>query len=571
MAKNFKAWPKGWPESLKYPELSVYHLLQQTAERIPNRIAIHFKGMELTYGELKDLADRFASALDDMGVCLGDIVAVNMFNCPQFAIAYYGTMRIGATFTPLSPHLTPREAKDQLNDCGAETLISLDETYPRIQSCVLETKVKRIIMTSMADVYNPIIAPLKSEKKTDFSDTIDFVFLLKRYGPFKKKVAIDAKEDIAHITYTGGTTGVSKGAMITHFNIVADVLQCKHWINGSGLEFKDGVIHEVFAPGVQPIQPKDKGITMVAIPWFHTMGINSFLNSEVYSGATMVVLPRFNARECLDDMVKYKVDRMGGSPPLYIALMNVPDFDQYDLSRIKVATSGAAPLPQAVMEKMLKAFSGVVCEAYGQSESTAAITFTPPNRNAIKLGSVGLPIFDTELKVVDVTTGEDLAPGAEGEICLKGPQVMKGYLNRPEATAEVLDKDGWLHTGDIGREDEDGYFYITDRKKDMILYKGYNIYPRELEEVIFEHPAVQQCGVVGKPDPDTGEYPVAFIQLKQGTSITAEEIMEYTNSQIAFYKKIREVHLVEVIPVNPSGKVLRRELRTILKDKDATA
>ena len=257
---------------------------------------------------------------------------------------------------------------------------------------------------------------------------------------------------------------------------------------------------------------------------------------------------------------------VGGAPQLYIPLVNLPNFDTYDLSGVKLATSGAAPLALPVLDKMLEVFSGVVCEAYGMTECSMGATANPPDRAHIRQGSVGIPVFDTECKVVDLESGEDLPPGKEGEICIKGPQVMLGYWNKPAETAEVL-KDSWLYTGDIGKEDEDGYFYITDRKKDMIIYKGYNVYPRELEEAIFTHPAVEQCAVIGKPDLDVGEAPVAFVQLKQGAEATAEDLMKHTNSQVAAYKKIREVKFLDAIPVSPAGKVLKRELREMLKSE----
>jgi len=567
MAKNMKAWPKDWPVSQYYPELPVQAFLDQTAARVPNRLAVIFGGMELTYGELKTLADRFAAALLDLGIKKGDRVAVHLVNCPQFAIAYYGALKAGAVFTPLSPLLSPREARHQLTDSGAETLISLDLLYPGIQSIIPETAVKRIITTSIADCYNAVIAPIKPLGKIPVPETIDLPDLLKQHQPLDKEIPIDVKKDLAHLAYTGGTTGVSKGVMLTHANVTANVIQVINWFSGARLEVIDGKLEPVFPPGVDPrkdrLTARDQETALVVVPWFHAMGTVGYLNGQIYSGNTMVVYPRFDPAEYLGGVAKYGATALGGAPQLYIPLINLPDFESYDLSRIKLAVSGAAPLALPVLDKMLKAFSGVVCEAYGLTECTMAATANPPSRDGFKQGSVGLPLFDTECKVIDVATGQDLPPGAEGEICIKGPQVMVGYWNRPEATAEVL-KDGWLLTGDIGREDEDGYFYITDRKKDMIIYKGYNVYPREIEEVIFEHPAVQQCAVVGKPDLDAGEYPVAFVELKKGVEATGEEIKEFVNRQVAPYKKIRELRFLEAIPVSPAGKVLRKELRNML-------
>ena len=534
-------------------------------------MAIIFGGMELTYGELKQLSERFAAALDDMGVRKGDRVAIHLPNMPQFAIAYYGAVRIGAIFTPLSPLLSPREALHQLNDSGAETLISLDMIFPGISSILPETPIKRIITTSIADCYNSVIAPLKPLGKMEVPATIDMAPLLKQYQPLNKEISIDVKNDLVHLAYTGGTTGVSKGVMLTHWNVVCNVLQYANWSSGSQIDMVDGVLGSVYPPGVDPVKDRlvarDRETALVVVPWFHAMGTVGYLNNMICGGTTMVVFPRFDAKEYLEAAVKYRATMLGGAPQLFIPLINHPGFDSYDLSGIKYVASGAAPLAMTVFDTLLDKFhGGVVQEGWGLTECTMGATANPPDRNAIRQGSVGLPVYDTDCKVIDIVTGEDLPSGSEGELCIRGPQVMQGYWKRPEATADVL-KESWLLTGDIGREDEDGFFYITDRKKDMIIYKGYNVYPREIEEVIFEHPAVQQCAVLGKLDPDTGEYPVAFVELKQDAQASAEEIMEHTNSQVAHYKKVREVVFMEAIPVSAAGKVLKKELRKKLKEE----
>ncbi len=563
MGKNFKAWPKHWPKTLDYPELPVYEFLDQTAARVPNRVAIIFGGMELTYQELKDLSDRFASALLDMGVQKGDRVAINLINCPQFAIAYYAALRIGGVFTPLSPMLSPPEAKHQLCDSGAKILISLDLIYPGIQPVISETSVEKVITTSIADCYNALIQPLKPLGKIDVPDTLDMVPLLAKYEPYTGKVDIDVKKDLAHIAYTGGTTGLSKGVMLTHYNVFTNCLQFGGWPDGTHAEYKDGKLTTLFPPEADPesrISVQDKETALVVVPWFHAMGTVGYLNMQISSGTTMVVFPRFEAQEYIDGIAKYNVTILGGAPQLFIPLINLSNFDDYDLTSVKYAASGAAPLPGAVMGKLLDAFSGTVVEAYGLTECTMGATSNPPRRENIRLGSVGLPVFDTDVQIVNVASGEVVSVGEEGEICIKGPQVMQGYWNRPDATAEVL-KDGWLRTGDIGRLDEDGFVFITDRLKDMIIYKGYNVYPRELEEVIFTHPAVEQCAVIGKPDDTVGESPIAFVKLVDGASVEAAELMEFTNPKVAAYKKVREIIFVDEIPVSGAGKVLKRELR----------
>jgi long-chain acyl-CoA synthetase len=541
--------------------------LDQTAARVPNRVAIIFGGMELTYAELKDLSDRFANALVSLGLKKGEKVAIHLPNCPQFAIAYYGAIKAGAVFTPLSPMLAPKEAIYQLNDGGTKILISLDLVYPGICAILPDTGVEKVITTSIADCYNPIIQPLKPLEKIPVPDTIDMASLLKEHPPEVPEIEIDIFNDLVHLAYTGGTTGLSKGVMLTHYNVVVNVCQYANWFSGAQIEIKDGIPTSVFPDGVDPLERPivaDQETVLVVVPWFHAMGTVGYLNNMVYGGSTMVVFARFDPQEYIDGVRKYNATMVGGAPQLYIPLVNLPNFDTYDLSGVKLATSGAAPLALPVLDKMLEAFSGVVCEAYGMTECTMGATANPPDRAHIRHGSVGIPVFDTECKVVDMESGEDLPPGREGEICIKGPQVMQGYWNQPEETAEVL-KDGWLYTGDIGKEDEDGYFYITDRKKDMIIYKGYNVYPRELEEAIFTHPAVEQCAVIGKPDLEVGEAPVAFVQLKQGAEANAEDLMKHTNSQVAAYKKIREIKFLDAIPVSPAGKVLKRELREMLK------
>jgi long-chain acyl-CoA synthetase len=297
------------------------------------------------------------------------------------------------------------------------------------------------------------------------------------------------------------------------------------------------------------------------------MGTVGYLNNPISSGTTLVVFPRFDPVEYITAIGKFSATTLGGAPQLYVPLVNLPNFNEYDLSGVKLAGSGAAPLPVSILETMSKAFSsGVVMEAYGLTECTMGAVANPVIRELTRAGSVGLPIFDTECKIVNPETGEDLPPGQEGEICIKGPQVMVGYWNRPEATDEVL-RDGWLFTGDIGKEDEDGYFFITDRIKDLILYKGYNVYPRELEEVLYMHPAVESCAVIGKPDSKVGESPVAYVQLKGGAKATPEELIAHTNSQVAAYKKLREVYFIDMIPVSGAGKVLKRELREKLKEQ----
>lgn len=562
--EHHKHWPKGRPYSLNYPDIPVFELLNQTVRKYPDRIAIIFAGQEITYRELHDLVCRFARALHEMGVKKGERVAIHLANCPQSAIAYYALLMNGAVFVPLSPLLVPRELEYQLNDAGVETLISLDLVFPSAREILAATKIKRVITTSLADTFSAVVSPLKPVVKIPIPDTEDFVDLLKRYEPKPPEVSIDPNEDLAHLAYTGGTTGVSKGVMVTHKHVVTMVLMGLHWFGGGQVKWENGVLTREFAPGESEeeiaVVREGEGVQLVVVPWFHAMGAIGYLNGPICSGATMVVFPRFDPKEYLTAVPKYKANIIGGAPQLYIPIVNLPEFDSIDLSSLKVVASGAAPLPRSVIDKLLARIPGVVCEAYGLTECTMGAVYNPPSREGFKAGSVGIPIFDTEIKIVDPRTGRELPAGEVGEVLIKGPQVMKGYWNKPEETAKVL-RDGWLWTGDLGYLDNDGYLFLVDRSKDMIIYKGYNVYPREIEEVMFKHPAVAQCAVVGKPDASGGEVPVAFVVLKPGMQVSAEELMQYCAANVAPYKKVREVIFRDEIPVSGAGKVLKRKLR----------
>jgi long-chain acyl-CoA synthetase len=569
VSKNYKAWPKGRPRMLSYPEIPVHKILASTSKKYPDMVAMRFMGIEITYKELDTLSTRFANGLIARGVKKGDRVAVHLPNCTQFAVAYYGIMKTGAVFVPCSPLLVEREMEYQLNDSGAETLITLDLLSASIENIIKKTRVKNHIVTAMPDNYPPVTAPLKMLKKSPVEKGEDFLSLIQDGSEEPINVDIDSKTDIAHLGYTGGTTGLSKGVIITHFNVVSNVMHIGHWFGGGDVVYSDGILSTDMT---LMNEGKKKGVDrsaiermtiLVVVPWFHVMGSIGYLNFPIYCAMTMIVFPRFDAKEYIRAVEKYEADAMGGAPQIFIPLLEEPEFKNVDMSRIKFAASAAAPLPVPILEKMLHSFSGVVCEGYGLTEVTGMATMNPPNREGSKVGSVGLPVFDTFIKIIDVNNGNVLPQGQDGEICVKGPQCMKGYWNKPEETDVVL-KDGWVHTGDIGHEDEDGYLYITDRKKDLIIYKGYNVYPRELEEVLFSHPKVLQCSVVGKKEDKAGEIPVAFVQLKPDVHATADEIMEFVNERVAHYKHIRDVRFIDEMPVSGAGKILKRVLREMI-------
>lgn len=565
MEKNYKCWPEGVFKELSYPEIPAFRMLSSAALQWPERNAIIFGGMETTYRELEQLSDRFANALAGMGVKKGDRVAIHLPNCIQFAIAYYGLLKAGAIFVPMSPLLAEREFVFQLNDADVETYIGLDMLFAMPRQALPKTPVKRTILVSLADCYPPVSAPVKALQRQAFPEgTIDFTSLVADHPAEPPEVEFDVKEDVAHIAYTGGTTGTPKGVMITHYNVVVMCCQVAYWFLGGDISYEQGKIGLIRAPGdSDEDHPFKRGmeISLIVVPWFHAMGVMGYLNMQLMIGITLVVFPRFDPTEYLQAFGKYRATVFGGAPQLFVPLVEHPLYDQTDLTDIKLVVSGAAPIPQYLLEAMLEKIPGVVCEAYGLSECSLACSINPASREGYKLGSVGLPLPDTFIKIVDAESGlEEMPVGEIGEIILQGPQVMKGYWKKPEETAQVL-KDGWLYTGDIGRFDEDGYLYIVDRKKDMLIYKGYNVYPRDLEEVINEHPAVAQSAVVGKYDDRKGDIPIAFVELVPEADVSEGDLLDYANGRLAAYKKIRMVKIVEALPASAAGKVLRRELR----------
>lgn len=565
MEKNFKSWPKGVFKNLTYPEVPIQQILRSAALQWPWRNAIVFGGMEITFQELDALSDRFANALAAMGVSKGDRVGVHLPNCPQFAIAYYGLLKAGAIFVPISPLLAEREIEFELNDAGVETFIGLDLLFGVPQQVIPNSPVKRTIIVSLADSYPPVSAPAKMLQKQPVPEgTIDFVSLLTDYPPEPPQVEFDAKKDLAHIAYTGGTTGTPKGVMVTHYNGVSNCVQFACWFGGGDVNYEDGIFKVKRMEGDSPEDhPVGQGeeISLIVVPWFHAMGVIGYLSMQLLGGNTLVVFPRFDPTEYLQAINKFRATVFGGAPQLFIPLVENPLFEEIDMSDIRLVASGAAPIPHHLLQTLTEKIPGVICEAYGLSECTMGCCSNPPTREGFRLGSVGLPMQDTEIKIMEAEQGEEEMPlGEIGEICIKGPQVMMGYWDRPEETAQVL-RDGWLYSGDIGRFDEDGYLYIVDRKKDMLIYKGYNVYPRDLEDVLNEHPVVAQSAVVGKYDERAGDIPIAFVELVPGGTASEEELIEYANGKLAAYKKIRLVKIVEALPASGAGKILRRELR----------
>jgi len=491
--------------------------------------------------------DRFATALQKMGVAKGDRVALFLPNMPQFVISYYGALKAGAIVTAISPLYKEREAEHQLEDSGSETLVVLDLFYPIVQKIKDEAKPKRIIVTGIKDylptvkrVLGSLLGKVPSHKVEKEPGIYLFQDLIKGHSPNPSEVDVNPMDDLALLQYTGGTTGIPKGAMLTHYNLVSNAYMCNAWLNAKeGMEVQVNVL-----------------------PLYHIYGMTVTMNSAIASASTMVLIPRFDAEEVLKSIQKYRVTLFGGVPTLYAVLIDHPDTPKYDLSSVKFCISGSSALPPEVQRKFMDITGGVLVEGYGLTEASPVTHANPldPTLDTVKIGSIGLTWPDTEAKIAHDATGVSLPAGMVGELAVKGPQVMKGYWNSPEETAEVL-KDGWLHTGDMAKKDEDGYFYIVDRKKDLIKYKGYSVYPREVEDIIYEHPAVKLCAVVGMPDELSGEIPKAFVVRKDGAEATEEELIEWVRDKVAPYKRIREVEFREQLPMTLVGKVLKKELR----------
>ncbi len=546
-----KPWTKNYdpdvPSEIDIPEKPLYSLVNEGAESYPDRIAIIFFGKKITYKQLRNMIDSFAHALQEHGIKKGDVVALLLPNTPQFVISYYAILKVGAIVTPLNPLYKSAEIKRQLLDSGAETIILLDMLYPEFETIRSEVKIKNIIVTSIKDFLPPLLRllyPLKYKTpKIKFEQHMYLFLNFLKYSPEYKAVEINPKEDVAALMYTGGTTGVPKGAMLTHYNLLSNALQIKYW----------------YKPKIEPM------VVLSLLPFFHIYGQTAAMNYVFAHKGTMVILPRFNVTDVLKSISKYRVTVFPGVPTLYIQIINSPLARKYKLNTIESCISGAAPLPIEVQRKFEELTGGKLREGYGLTE-TSPVTHVNPIMGKSKLGSIGLPLPNTFAAIADVDTNKLLPPDAVGELVISGPQVMKGYYNLPEENAKVFFELGglkWFRTGDIAKMDIEGYFYIVERKKDLIKYKGYSVYPREVEEVLYQHPAVKEAAVIGVPDPEVGEQIKAFIVLKDDFKgkVREEEIIEFVKDRIAPYKYPRIIEFRDSLPKSAVGKILRRELR----------
>ncbi|MBS4021912.1 MAG: long-chain fatty acid--CoA ligase [Dethiobacter sp.] len=543
-----KNYEEGVPTEAEIPEIALYEILDRSAAKYPQNIAVSFMGAGITYPRLAELANSFAAALAGMGVKKGDRVAIHLPNCPQFLIAYFGTLKLGAIIVPCNPLYVEREMVSQLNNSGAEVIITLSRFYPLIAKIRTNTKLRHIIVTNIKEFFPgklKVLFTLFKEKKDGHRVEVSkdgathlLPDLLKKYSGGKAPaVTIDPAEDLAVFMYTGGTTGVPKGAMLTHRNLLGNACQTKTWFT----QMREG-----------------KEVILTVLPLFHSYAMTTCLNLGIMTGATLILLPQFILKDVLDTIQSQKPTLFPGVPTMYVAINNYPEINKYDLTSISACISGAAGLPLEVQIKFEELSGGKLVEGYGLSEASP-VTHANPIAGKRKPGSIGLPFPSTLAKVVSLEDESDLPVGEVGELAVKGPQVMKGYWQNDEETAQML-RGEWLFTGDMAKMDEDGYFYIVDRKKDMIIAGGYNIYPREVEEVLYTHPKVQEVVVASVPDAHRGETVKAYCVLKEGEEATPEEIIEFCKDKMAKYKLPTQVEFRTVLPKSMIGKILRRVL-----------
>ncbi len=554
-------YDEGVPATIDYPRIPLDRFLTSAAAGHPQHTATIFGAAvgsrvmdaQLTYRQLDDLVNRFAAALQQEGVKKGDRVAIMLPNCPQFIIAAYATWRIGGMVVCCNPLYVPREVEHLLNDSGAETMVVMSSLYGRVKSVRSETGLKRVIVTNIKEYFPGLLRllfTLAKEKKeghrVDISgdaDTSWFQDLLRRAPAQPRAVEVDP-EDIATLIYTGGTTGGPKGAQLTHYSLVSNATTLNIWSKSKEAE----------------------DVLIAVMPFFHSYGLTVGVNTCVANALTMVLIPNPRDRvHVLKSIEKHHATFSPGVPTMFVGFNNFPERDEYDLTSLRFAVSAAAPLAPEVQERFEAITGGKMVEAYGLTETGPAASMDP--LDSPRSRSIGVPLPDTDLRIVDLETGSrELPAGEVGEIIIKGPQVMKGYWRLPTETANALrvgpdGQPGWFYSGDIGHMDEDGYFHISDRKKDIIIAGGYNIYPADVEAVLFEHPKVMEAAVIGVPDERRGETVKAFIVLKEGETATKDEIIDFCRERMAVYRVPRDVEFRTDLPKSLVGKVLRRELR----------
>ncbi len=529
-----RPWLKNYPVrwNLDYPKISLYDYLKNCTRDYPDLVALVFFGSEVTFRELHEKIDLTAAALAELGVEKGERVALMLPNCPQYVYSYYACMKLGAVVVQVNPLYTPDELEYILNDSGAKVFIGADAVFGSFHSVRDRVPVEHVIVSRL--LWNEVEG-----------NNLTFDILLEQQEPLEEAARIDPLEDLAVFQYTGGTTGYPKAAMLTHYNLTSNVVQIKEWIGEWTARKFERDVEQVFGIAV--------------LPFFHSYGMTCSMNTGLTMPSGLVLLPRFDLDAMLELIKLYKPPLLPAVPTVYNAIANHPNADKYHIDAIEICNSGAAPMPVETMARFEERTGSKLLEGYGLSEASP-VTHCNPLTGERKPGSIGMPYPDTECKLVDIESGTiEVKAGEVGELIIKGPQVMKGYWNRPEETAATL-RDGWLFTGDIARMDEDGYFYIVDRKKDMVITGGFNVYPREVDEVLHEHPKVAQAVSVGLPDDHYGEVIKAYVVLMDEETATEEEIIEYCRQKLARFKVPRMVEFRSELPTSAIGKILRRVL-----------
>jgi long-chain acyl-CoA synthetase len=522
--------------------------LDETAETYPENTALVFEGYRMCYRELRGMVDRFAGALAALGIRKGDRVAIVLPNVIPCVAAYYAVLKLGAVAVMNNPLYTDHELTYQFNDSGARLVITLDLMADRMIRLRERTGIKDVVYTTLGDYLPPlkrILFPLvarfgKLSARVPAAEKVHrWKRLLSETHPLPTASG-PAFDEPAMYQYTGGTTGISKGVVLTHANLSRQIQQVAAWFP----EFRKGA-----------------EVMLGALPFFHVFGLSTAMNLSIYLAWKNILVPRPHPAALIRAVSRHRVTFAPLVPTMYIGMLNHPDVAKADLGSIKGCFSGSAPLPVEVIHEFEKRTGSVIVEGYGLTE-TSPVTHINPFRGVRKVGSIGLPITDTRCRIVDPIDGKkDVPLGRPGELLIRGPQVMSGYWGRPDETAAAMTSDGWLYTGDIATMDEEGYFYIVDRKKDMVLTGGYNVYPRDIEEVLFEHPDVLEAAAVGIPDPKYGEAVKAFVVPRSGSAVTREALMDFCRQHLARYKLPREIEFLDALPKSDVGKVLKNRLR----------
>lgn len=550
-----KYYTEGVPEDVEIPGVSVPELFDRVAKKYGNKTALIFYGKKLTYKELKELIDRFATALTGLGVKKGDTVALYLLNCPQYVIAYFASLMIGAKVTPISPVYTSKEVKHQLEDSNARTIISEDILYDNVKKSGV--KLDNIILTSIGD-YLPFLKRSlgKSAMATAYRGGVIpslqymkeaglhlFQDLVKNNPPQLTKVKINPEKDIAVLPYTGGTTGLPKAAILTHYNIVA---------------------LEAQASSFWPAMEEGNETVIAFLPFFHIYGQVVVMLSSLVQGFTIILFTTPDLDAILSSMERYQASAFYGVPTIYEVLKDYEKTDRVNWKRLKLIICGADTLHDSTIQEWERRTGSKILEGYGMTETTAVSHISPFGRP--KNGSFGVPIPSVKAAIVRVEGTEFMPVGEDGELILSGPNIMQGYWKRPEETRESIikiDGEKWLRTGDLVRMDEEGYFHFFDRKRDLIKYKGYSVFARHVEEVLYSHPQIKAAGVIGVPDPDAGHIIKAYVVLQTEArgKISEEEIIEFCRENMAHYKVPKIIEFRGELPKTDVGKVSRRELR----------